>query len=227
MATNTLDIERRAMNTLDIQRRAINSLNIPGILKITLLVGLDRLKCGKSECRGFMNDDALEVKLQTENCLKDVTSKEVMLVDKLPWHELFVGDLSSKEKAIIVEFWTEMKKVAPLNGRSVVLIKAKCGCPYAKIEAWSSEYSRRRHAIASVKERIKSGEEAICYICKEKHKNISEIKKLSCSHLFHKECIDKLLKIEDVCPLCDEWDESWDESWIEGWNDIQDDFVIV
>lgn len=133
---------------------AINTLNIPGILKIKLLIGLDRLKCGKSECRGYINDDQIEFKFQTENCLKDVMSKEVLQVDKLPWHEQFVGNLSSDDKEIIAESMTEIKKVwkkcgAPLSGRIVGLIKTKCGCPCAKIEVWGSEYSRRRHAIAS------------------------------------------------------------------------------
>ncbi|KAK1387701.1 hypothetical protein POM88_015879 [Heracleum sosnowskyi] len=223
-------------NTLDIPRRGINTLNILGILQIKLLIGLDRLKCGKSGCRGYMNDDNFEFRFQTENRLKEVTSKEVMQVDKLPWHELLAGDLSSEDEAVKAELRTYFKKLVPVNGRFVLLFKSKCGCPYAKIEAWSSEDSSRRHATASTNEgivsagieaRIKSGEDAICYICKEKYKNIFEIKQLPCSHFFHQECIDKSLKMDGICPLCDEWDDSWDERWIEDWDDSRDDFVLI
>ncbi|XP_074382031.1 uncharacterized protein At5g19025-like [Apium graveolens] len=202
----------------------VKLINIPGIVTVNLLLRLDRLKCGKSECRGYKNDDEFTYKIQTEKCLKEVTSKEVMQVDKLPLYEEFYADLSSED------FITEFKKVAPLNGRAVVLFKATCGCPYAKIEAWSSEDSRRRHATASIEARIKSGEDAVCYICKKNYANISEIKQLPCSHFFHEECIDNAVKIDGLplCPLCDEWDESWDESWIEGWDKNQeDDFVMV
>lgn len=138
-----------AENILDIHKRAFNTLNLLGILKIKLLIGLDRSKCGKSGCRGYINDDAFEFRYQTENCLKDVMNKVVLQVDKLPWHELFVGNLSSDEKEMVEELMTMIKKLAPLNGRIAVLFKAKCGCPCAKIEVWSCEDSRRRHGIAS------------------------------------------------------------------------------
>lgn len=67
----------------------------------------------------------------------------------------------------------------------------------------------------------------VCYICKKNYANISEIKHLQCSHFFHKECIENSLKIDALCPSCDEWNESWDDSWTEGWDNSQDDYVMV
>lgn len=38
---------------------------------------------------------------------------------------------------------SELRKMAPLSGRAVLLFRAKCGCPIAKLEAWGAKRSRR------------------------------------------------------------------------------------
>ncbi|XP_057959366.1 E3 ubiquitin-protein ligase At1g63170 isoform X2 [Malania oleifera] len=57
-------------------------------------------------------------------------------------------------------------------------------------------------AAGTEKERVISGEDAVCCICLAKYANNDELRELSCSHFFHKECVDKWLKINAVCPLC-------------------------
>ncbi|KAL2517632.1 RING/U-box superfamily protein [Abeliophyllum distichum] len=57
-------------------------------------------------------------------------------------------------------------------------------------------------AAGTEKERLLSGEDAICCICLAKYLNSDELRELPCSHLFHKECVDKWLKINATCPLC-------------------------
>ncbi|KAK4274388.1 hypothetical protein QN277_017616 [Acacia crassicarpa] len=52
------------------------------------------------------------------------------------------------------------------------------------------------------KERVISGEDAVCCICLAKYENNDELRELQCSHLFHKDCVDKWLKINASCPLC-------------------------
>lgn len=42
----------------------------------------------------------------------------------------------------------------------------------------------------------------VCCICLAKYANNDELRELPCSHLFHKECVDKWLKINALCPLC-------------------------
>lgn len=121
------------------------TLEISYIIRIKVLYGRERYKCGKTGCKGWMNDDEFGFKLQREKCLKDVASKEVKEIDKLSWHQEFVGDLSPCRNKLL----SELKAKAPPNGRAVTVFKAKCGCPYAKIEAWSSQHSARRHVIAS------------------------------------------------------------------------------
>ncbi|KAI4377621.1 hypothetical protein MLD38_015218 [Melastoma candidum] len=57
-------------------------------------------------------------------------------------------------------------------------------------------------AAGTERERMISGEDAVCCICLAKYANNDELKELSCSHFFHKECVDKWLKINALCPLC-------------------------
>jgi hypothetical protein len=42
----------------------------------------------------------------------------------------------------------------------------------------------------------------ICCICLARYVNNDELRELPCTHFFHKECIDKWLKINALCPLC-------------------------
>ncbi|PSR91808.1 E3 ubiquitin-protein like [Actinidia chinensis var. chinensis] len=57
-------------------------------------------------------------------------------------------------------------------------------------------------AAGTEKERVISGEDAVCCICLAKYANNDELRELPCSHFFHKECVDKWLKINALCPLC-------------------------
>ncbi|KAJ1411010.1 Zinc finger, RING-type [Sesbania bispinosa] len=57
-------------------------------------------------------------------------------------------------------------------------------------------------AAGTEKERMISGEDAVCCICLAKYENNDELRELPCSHLFHKDCVDKWLKINALCPLC-------------------------
>ncbi|KAK6912670.1 Zinc finger, RING-type [Dillenia turbinata] len=57
-------------------------------------------------------------------------------------------------------------------------------------------------AEGTEKERTISGEDAVCCICLGKYVNNDDLRELPCSHFFHKDCIDKWLKINAMCPLC-------------------------
>ncbi|XP_061346228.1 E3 ubiquitin-protein ligase At1g63170-like [Gastrolobium bilobum] len=57
-------------------------------------------------------------------------------------------------------------------------------------------------AAGTEKERMVSGEDAVCCICLAKYENNDELRELPCSHLFHKDCVDKWLKMNALCPLC-------------------------
>lgn len=57
-------------------------------------------------------------------------------------------------------------------------------------------------AAGTDKERLISGEDAICSICLGKYQDNDALRELSCTHCFHVECVDKWLKINASCPLC-------------------------
>lgn len=42
----------------------------------------------------------------------------------------------------------------------------------------------------------------VCCICLGKYANNDELRELPCVHVFHKDCVDKWLKINALCPLC-------------------------
>ncbi|KAK1550279.1 hypothetical protein Q3G72_016628 [Acer saccharum] len=57
-------------------------------------------------------------------------------------------------------------------------------------------------AAGTDKEHAISGEDAVCCICLARYANNDELRELPCSHFFHKDCVDKWLKINASCPLC-------------------------
>ncbi|XP_042454355.1 E3 ubiquitin-protein ligase At1g63170-like isoform X2 [Zingiber officinale] len=57
-------------------------------------------------------------------------------------------------------------------------------------------------AAGTDKERIISAEDAVCCICLAKYIDNEELRELPCTHFFHKDCVDKWLKINALCPLC-------------------------
>ncbi|KAK7311849.1 hypothetical protein RJT34_10258 [Clitoria ternatea] len=57
-------------------------------------------------------------------------------------------------------------------------------------------------AAGTEKERAISGEDAVCCICLSNYENNDELRELPCAHFFHKDCVDKWLKINALCPLC-------------------------
>ncbi|XP_020100092.1 E3 ubiquitin-protein ligase At1g63170-like isoform X1 [Ananas comosus] len=57
-------------------------------------------------------------------------------------------------------------------------------------------------AAGTDKERIILAEDAVCCICLGMYVENDELRELPCSHCFHKECVDKWLKINALCPLC-------------------------
>ncbi|XP_022723935.1 E3 ubiquitin-protein ligase At1g63170-like isoform X4 [Durio zibethinus] len=57
-------------------------------------------------------------------------------------------------------------------------------------------------ATGTAKERVISGDDAVCCICLAKYADNDELRELPCIHVFHVVCVDKWLKINASCPLC-------------------------
>lgn len=81
-----------------------------------------------------------DLQLQTDECVR---SDDV--IDKLPWKG---GSEGNPDYECLR---AELRKMAPPNGRAVLLFRAKCGCPVAKLQGWGPKRGRKhKKALANV-----------------------------------------------------------------------------
>eukprot|EP00331_Platyophrya_macrostoma_P009985 CAMPEP_0176433520 /NCGR_PEP_ID=MMETSP0127-20121128/16076_1 /TAXON_ID=938130 /ORGANISM="Platyophrya macrostoma, Strain WH" /LENGTH=272 /DNA_ID=CAMNT_0017815973 /DNA_START=326 /DNA_END=1144 /DNA_ORIENTATION=- len=59
-----------------------------------------------------------------------------------------------------------------------------------------------KEAIALQREKSEPTSNSTCAICFEDYVNKDKLRKLPCSHKFHKDCIDKWLTMKNNCPVC-------------------------
>ncbi|KAF3457209.1 hypothetical protein FNV43_RR01866 [Rhamnella rubrinervis] len=90
-------------------------------------------KCDKPGCKGLKKAMEFDLQLQSEECVK-TGSKEI---DRLPWKG---GSEGNPDYECLR---SELRKMAPPNGRAVLLFHARCGCPVAKLEGWGPKRGRR------------------------------------------------------------------------------------
>ncbi|XP_002982225.2 uncharacterized protein At5g19025 [Selaginella moellendorffii] len=89
-------------------------------------------KCGNPSCKGLKNAMECDIQLETEECVKSSPPTNAVLLDK--------GlQLAQDQK----ELEAELKRMAPPNGRAVLVFRARCGCPAARFEVWGSKRPRR------------------------------------------------------------------------------------
>ncbi|KAL3699122.1 hypothetical protein R1sor_017144 [Riccia sorocarpa] len=92
-------------------------------------------RCDNPHCRGLRKAMELDIQLQTEQCIKSGPS---VSVGELPWKEGI--EIGQDQK----ELEAELRRMAPPNGRAVLIFRAPCGCPAAAFEAWGSSKKGRR-----------------------------------------------------------------------------------
>lgn len=90
-------------------------------------------KCGKPGCKGLRRAVEFDIQLESEECVKCLPSgsKEGFGVRPL--------GLGQDHK----ELEAELKKMAPPNGRTVLIFRAPCGCPAGRMEVWGHKKVRR------------------------------------------------------------------------------------
>ncbi|KAL2506767.1 Ribosomal protein L34e superfamily protein [Abeliophyllum distichum] len=98
--------------------------------------GFRSRRCGKNGCKGLKKAMEFDLQLQGEELLRS-TNKAVKDVNELPWK----GDNEDNPDYECLR--AELRKMAPPNGRAVLLFRAKCGCPVAKLEGWGPKRGRR------------------------------------------------------------------------------------
>ncbi|PKA50532.1 Uncharacterized protein AXF42_Ash013747 [Apostasia shenzhenica] len=87
-------------------------------------------KCGNPRCRGLRKAVEFDIQLESEECVR------FMPKDAFGARPL---DLGQDRK----ELEAELKKMAPLNGRTVLIFRLPCGCPAGRMEVWGQKKVRR------------------------------------------------------------------------------------
>ncbi|XP_057956825.1 uncharacterized protein At5g19025-like [Malania oleifera] len=103
------------------------------IVAVEICCGYRSRKCDNPACKGLKKALEFDLQLQTEDCLKSA-SKEI---DRLPWKG---GNEANPDYECLR---AELRKMAPPNGRAILLFRARCGCPVAKLEGWGPKRGRR------------------------------------------------------------------------------------
>lgn len=88
-------------------------------------------KCGNPSCRGLKKAAEFDIQIETEECVKNSDS----LVKKRGLFEL--------PRDHHRELEAELKKMAPPNGRAVLVFKARCGCSVGRMEVPGSRKPQR------------------------------------------------------------------------------------
>ncbi|CAL0321740.1 unnamed protein product [Lupinus luteus] len=85
-------------------------------------------KCGNPNCKGLKKSAEFDIQLETDDCVKNSSNsmtKDGGVVKK---------GLFELPRDYHRELEAELKKMAPPNGRAVLVLKARCGCPVGRLE---------------------------------------------------------------------------------------------
>ncbi|KAJ8767528.1 hypothetical protein K2173_017597 [Erythroxylum novogranatense] len=104
------------------------------VVVVEVCCGWRSRRCDKPGCKGLKKAMEFDLQLQSEECVRSSGSKEI---DKLPWK----GGTEGNPDYECLK--AELRKMAPPNGRAVLLFRARCGCPVAKLEGWGPKRGRR------------------------------------------------------------------------------------
>ncbi|XP_010551777.1 PREDICTED: uncharacterized protein At5g19025-like [Tarenaya hassleriana] len=115
---------------------------------VDLCCGPRSRKCQNPKCKGLKKAMEFDLQLQTEECVKSGAAKEI---DRLPWKG---GNENNPDYECLR---AELRKMAPPNGRAILLFRSRCGCPVAKLEGWGPKRGRR-HKKSSGNLALKGGD---------------------------------------------------------------------
>lgn len=95
-------------------------------------------KCGNPNCKGLRKAAEFDIQLETEDCLKNHNNSN----NNNNHHNNNNNLLTSTEKKGLFELprdhhrelEAELKKMAPPNGRAVLVFRARCGCSLGRLE---------------------------------------------------------------------------------------------
>ncbi|KAL9262732.1 hypothetical protein AKJ16_DCAP02554 [Drosera capensis] len=105
------------------------------VLAIAICAGKGT-RCGDPRCKGMKKAMEFDLQIQTEESLKR-GGAECEVVDRLPWKG---GSEGNPDYECLR---AELRRMAPVNGRAVLLFRARCGCPVAKLIGLGPKKGRR------------------------------------------------------------------------------------
>ncbi|KAM0947754.1 hypothetical protein DsansV1_C07g0070811 [Dioscorea sansibarensis] len=98
-----------------------------------------RRRCANPHCKGLKKALEFDVQLQTEDAIRASPQDAAWrAIDQLPWKGGQGGKNPDYER-----LRAELRRMAPPNGRAVLLFRLRCGCPVSKLEAWGPKRARR------------------------------------------------------------------------------------
>ncbi|KAL8524789.1 hypothetical protein ACS0TY_014413 [Phlomoides rotata] len=108
------------------------------LVSFEICCGQRSRRCERKECKGLKKALEFDLQLQGEDLLRNGDgNKAVKDVNELPWKG------GSEDNPDYDCLRSELRKMAPPNGRAVLLFHDECGCPVAKIEVWGPKRGRR------------------------------------------------------------------------------------
>ncbi|CAL5337750.1 unnamed protein product [Camellia sinensis] len=91
--------------------------------------------CENPRCKALKKAMEFDLQLQAEECLRSAATA-VREIDELPWKG---GSEGNPDYECLR---AELRKMAPPNGRAVLLFRARCGYPIAKLKDWGAKRGR-------------------------------------------------------------------------------------
>ncbi|XWS40889.1 hypothetical protein CRYUN_Cryun17cG0034800 [Craigia yunnanensis] len=91
-------------------------------------------KCGNPNCKGLWKAAEFDIQLETEECVKNSST----LVKDGVKRGLFELPRDHHK-----ELEAELKKMAPVNGRAVLVFRARCGCSVGRLEVPGPKKQRK------------------------------------------------------------------------------------
>ncbi|KAL2239727.1 uncharacterized protein At5g19025-like [Sesamum indicum] len=105
-------------------------------LILAVLIDIRLRKCGNPHCKGLRRAVEYDIQLETEKCVKYSAPPPDAYGDNNGLTPLELGQDREELEA-------ELKKMAPPNGRTVLIFRAPCGCPAGRLEVWGPKKIRR------------------------------------------------------------------------------------
>lgn len=108
---------------------------------------LPRRRCRNPRCRGLVKALEFDVQLQTEEAVRAGTGSTSGGADAAMWREIEALPWKGGQGGNNPDYEclrAELRRMAPPNGRAVLLFRNRCGCPIAKLEGWGVPKSKRR-----------------------------------------------------------------------------------